>query len=136
MGAVRSGRVIKAVLDPLLMPAGFQEGQCGTGGDGREGDVQVLYCAGHDGFSDRYPRLPQANQQAPGGTCVDLVVEVRADATLGRLDLEAMPVAETLRHVGLVADGQAVAKLTGRSMSESLPIIAGALKRLFEETAE
>ncbi len=136
MGAVRSGRVVKDVLDPVLTPAGFREGQWGTGGDGREGDTQVLYCAGHDGFSDRFPRLPQANQQAPGRACVDLVVEVRADQTLGRLDLEAIPVGETLRHVGLVADGQAVTKVIGRSMNESLPVIAAALKRLFEETAE
>ncbi len=136
MGAGRSGRVVKDTLDPVLTPAGFREGQYGRGGDGSTGDAQVLYCGGHDGFSDRYPRLPQANQQAPGGTCVDLVVEVGADGTLGRLDLEGIPVAETLRHVGLVAHGQAVAKLTGRSMTESLPVIAAALKRLFEETAE
>lgn len=77
MGAVRSGRVVSTALDPVLMPAGFQKGQYDEGGEDREGDAQIIYCVGHDEFSVRHPWLPQANQQEPGGACVDLVIEVR-----------------------------------------------------------
>jgi hypothetical protein len=136
MGAVRTGRLLSAVLDPVLVPAGFQGGQYGEGGEDRDGDAQITFCAGHDEFSARHSRLPQANQQEPGGTCVDLTVEVRADGTLARLDLEGTSIEKTLRHVGLVADSEAVAKVVGLSMNESLPIIEAALGRLFDNIPE
>ncbi|KAA1424112.1 hypothetical protein [Nocardioides antri] len=131
MGAVRTGRLVSAVLDPVLVPAGFQAGQYGEGGDDRDGDAQIIFCAGHEEFSIRHSRLPQANQQEPGGTCVDLVVEVRADGTLAGLDLEGTSIEETLRHVGLTADSEAVAKVEGLSMTKGLPVIEAALRRLF-----
>lgn len=135
MGAVRTGRLVSAVLDPVLVPAGFQGGQYGEGGDDQERDAQVIFCAGHDEFSDRHSGLPQANQQESGGTCVDLVVEVRADGTLARLDFEGTSLEETLRRVGLVADSEAVARVGGRPMTESLPVIEAALRRLFDDAS-
>jgi len=128
MAAVDPGRLVKLSLDPVLVPAGFQGGQCG---DDSEGNVQVIFCAGHDEFSRRYWRLPQASQQEQGGTCVDLVVDVWADGTLCRLDLEGTSIQETLLHAGMVADSETVSQLSGRSMAESLPVIEAALKRLF-----
>ena len=133
MTAARSGRLVTSALDPVLVAAGFQSGQDGEGGDARGGCVQVVYCAGHDEFSVRYPLLPQAHQQEPGGTCVDLVVEVRDDGTLGRLDLEETSVEETLRHAWLISDGRAVGTLHGRSITEALPVIADALQHVFDE---
>jgi hypothetical protein len=61
------------------------------------------------------------------------VVEVRAEGTLGSLDLEGTPLADTLHHVGLATDGDTVARLMGHSMAECLPFIAAALTRLFHE---
>ena len=130
--AVDLGRLVTFSLDPVLEPAGFQAGQCG--GDS-EGNVQVIFCAGHDEFSRRYSRLPQANQQEPGGTCVDLVIDVWADGTLARLDLEGPSIEKTLIHVGLVADSDAVSQVGGRSIAESLPVIEAALRRLFGDPA-
>lgn len=95
--------------------------------------MQIIFCAGHDEFSDRYPQLPQSNHEESGGTCVDLVVAVRADGTLAGLDLEGTSIKETLRHIGLMADSEAVARVEGRSVTESLPVIEAALRRLFDE---
>lgn len=130
--AVDLGRLVRLSLDPVLVPAGFQGGQ---GGGDSEGNVQVIFCAGHDEFSRRYSRLPQANQQEPGGTCIDLVVDVWADGTLARLDLEGPSVEETLFHAGLVADSDAVSQVRGRSLAEGLPVIEAALRRLFGDPA-
>lgn len=127
MGAVEEVRLVRLALDPLLVSAGFQAGQ--HGGDS-EGDAQVIFCAAHDEFSLRHPRLPQANQQQQRGTCVDLVVDVLADGTLGRLDLEGTSVTDTLLHAGLTADGEAVSLLNSRPMRDCLPIIEAALGRL------
>lgn len=128
MAAEDPGRLVRRSLDPVLVPAGFQGGQCG--GDG-EGNVQVIFCARHDEFSRRYSWLPQANQQEHGGTCVDLVVVVWAHDTLGRLDLEGVSFEDTLLHAGMVADSEAVSQLSGCLMVESFPVVEAALSRLF-----
>ena len=130
MAAVDLGRLVTISLDPVLVPAGFQAGQ---GGDGSEGDVQIIFCAPHDEFSRRYPRLPQAIRPEEGVTCVDLVLDVWADGTLGRLDLEGTSIEETLLRAGMVADSAAVARVLGRPMVESLPVIEAALRRLFAD---
>ncbi len=130
VAAVDRGRLVSLALDPVLVPAGFQGGQCG---DDSEGDVQVIFCAGHDEFSRRYPRLPQANPHEQGGTCVDLVLDVWADGTLGRLHLEGFSVEETLLHAGMPADSEAVSQVVGLPVAESLPVIEAALRRLFGE---
>lgn len=62
------------------------------------------------------------------------MVDLWADGTLGRLDLEETSLGETLRHTGLVADGDSVARTIGSPMVESLPVIEGALRRLLAET--
>ncbi len=126
--AVDLGRLVRLLLDPVLVPAGFQAGQCGSDG---EGNVQVIFCAGHEDFSRRYPRLPQAYQQESVGRCVDLVVDVWVDGTIGSLDLEGISIAETLLRTGLDADSDAVSRVGGRSVAEGLPVIEAALRRLF-----
>jgi hypothetical protein len=128
MAASDLGRLVRRSLDPVLVPAGFQEGQ---GGDDGEGSAQVIFCTGYDEFNRRYSGLPQANQQEESAICVDLVVDVRCDGTLDRLDLEGISVAETLLQAGLVADSEAVSQLRGRSVADSLPVIEVALRRLF-----
>lgn len=131
MKTVGLGRLVSSALDPVLVPAGFLGGQYG---DGRGGDLQIIFCAGHEEFSRRHLRLPQAHQQRRPGTCVDLVVDVCADGTLFRLDLEETSLRETLSHTGLTADGDLVARTIGCPMVEGLPVIEGALRRLFAET--
>jgi hypothetical protein len=131
MGAVRTGRLVSAALDPVLVPAGFQAGQYGEGGVDLDRDTQVVFCAAADDFSARYPTLPQANQQGPDGGCVDLVIEVQADGTLIRLDLEETSIERTLRHVGLMTVAEDVARVDGCPLDESIPVIEAALRRLF-----
>ncbi|MDR7251056.1 hypothetical protein J2X46_000028 [Nocardioides sp. BE266] len=119
--------LVCAALDPVMVAAGFQAGQ---GGTTPADEGQVIYCAGHDEFSERYPSLPQAHQQEPGGTCVDLVLDVWPGGRLGRMDLEAMSLAATLRHVGLTEDGDAVEAVAGVPVADALPVVAAALERL------
>lgn len=130
MTTVDPKRLVALSLDPVLMPAGFQRGQSGEDSDG---NGQVIFCTGHDKFSLRHPRLPQANQQEQGGTCVDLVVNVRADGTLGRLDLEGISIRETLLHVGMVAESEAVSQVGGHSLTQGLPVLEAVLSRLFDD---
>ncbi len=118
-----------AALEPVVVPAGFNPPQLGD--DELDVVTQIIFCAPHDVFSARHPRLPQANQQAAGGACVDLVIDVRADGTLARIDLEELTVAATLRHVGLVTEGDALALVEGRPLSESLPVVEAALRQVF-----
>jgi len=59
MGAIAVARLVSAGLNPVLTPAGFTEGQWGA--DDRNERGQIIFCAGHDEFSDRYPWAPQAN---------------------------------------------------------------------------
>ena len=128
MAAVGLGQLVGLSLDPVLVPAGFQKGQCGHDS---EGNVQIIFCAPYADFSRRHPRLPQASLQEENDTCVDLVVDVGADGTLERLDLETTSVERTLLHAGMVADSEAVSQAVGRSLAESLPVIEAALRRLF-----
>lgn len=125
------GRLISAALDPVLLAAGFQAPHYSDGGEDAQRGTQFIFCAAHDQFSARHPRLPQADQQEPGGTCVDLIIDVRADGTLASFDLEGISIEETLRHVGLVTESRALATTRGRSLNEALPIVEAALRRLF-----
>ena len=131
MEAVGLGRLVSSALDPALVPAGFQGGQYG---DVRGGDLQITICAADDTFSRRHAGLPQAGQQQRHGTCVDLTVECWADGTLGRLDLEGTSVEQTLRHAGLVADADSVARMIKSSVVESIPVIEATMRRLFAAT--
>lgn len=132
MTAVGLGQLATLSLDPVLVPAGFQGGQCGDDG---EGDVQVVFCAPHDEFGRRHAQLPQARDPEPGRICVDLVLDVWADGTLARVDLEGMSLENTLLRVGMVADSQAVAQACGRPLADSLPVIAASLTRLLGDPA-
>jgi hypothetical protein len=127
MTAVDLGQLVRLSLDPVLVPAGFQTGQCGYGNEG----FQVIFCAPYAEFRQRHPRLPQARHQEGNDICVDLVVDVWADGTLGRLDLETTSVEQTLLHIGMVSDSEAVAQVVGRTLADSLPVIEAALRRLF-----
>ncbi len=132
MGASSVGRVVSAALDPVLVPAGFARGQYGEGGNDRLGVAQIIFCAGHDELSGRYPRLPQANEQERGvGACIDLVIEVSDAGTIAFLDLEGTSLENTLRTVGLEADADAVARIEGHAFTETLLILEAALRRLF-----
>jgi hypothetical protein len=127
--ALGAGRRVRAALDPVLVPLGFQAGQ---GGDD---DGQVIWCVGHDELSVEHPGLPQAFQQATLGTCIDLVVDVRDDGTFASLHLEALRLSETLRHVGLEEDAAAVVAMCARPVDEGLTDLVGALTRLFARAA-
>ena len=117
------GRSVSAVLDPVLVPQGFAAGQYGG--------HQVIYCAAHDAFSDRFPALPQSNAQDRGrGCCIDLVVEQDAAGVL-RLSLEVQPLPETLRAVGLVDDAATVDRIGEAPLDTALPAVAEILSRLF-----
>ena len=130
------GRVVSAALDPVLMPAGFAAGQYGDhveGDEDRPTGSQVIFCAGHDEISDLHPWLPQANSQERGvGACVDLVVDINDQSRVEFIHLEGLSLEETLRRVGRAADADAVARVDGQAIDSALPVIASALKRLFE----
>src|SRR5262245_23220338 len=105
---VMPGGPVSAALDPVMVPAGFQAGQEG-GGDDFGDRVQAIFCAGHDGLSDRYPWLPQSHAQESGGTCIDLVVELNRDGIVQFADLEELTLEETLSRVGRTEDAASVA---------------------------
>ena len=85
---------------------------------------------GHTELSSRYPLLPQADTDDAPGRCDDLVIDVGVKGTLDRLDLEGISLAETLRHVGLDADADAVSQANSRAGGEGLQVVEAALRRL------
>lgn len=110
-------------LEPMLVPAGFTAGQGGS-----EGVGQVIFCAAHDEFSERYPWLPQADAHERGlGGCVDLIVDVDRDGILRGADLEELTLEETLRRVG---GAPAPAPLVGQPLDVALPRVAAVVQRL------
>lgn len=117
---------VRAALDPLLVPLGFAPGQ-GGGGD----DADIIWCAAYTDFKRRFPTLPQATEQDDIGehACVDLTARL----SLGRLsevDLEAQPLMETLRAVGLLAESQQAELLLGspaQDAAEDLRLLLVAL---------
>lgn len=129
MTAAGTARLVQEALDPMLVAAGFLAGQ---GGDAPDGSAQVIYCLAHDELVRRHPMLPQAGSGDAPGACDDLVVEIGMDGSLDRLDLEELPVVETLRRAGLVTDAEAVAAILGRPCAETLPTVRAALGRLFD----
>lgn len=121
-------RIVSAAFDPVLVPVGS--------GAGQGGETQVIFCAGHDQFSDRFPLLPQADDQPRGlGCCIDLVVERSDDGTV-TLELEGMPLAQTLRSVGIHDAADAVERAAGAPLETSLPVYTEALSRLFPAASE
>jgi hypothetical protein len=123
-------REVEAALNPVLTPAGFLEGARGV--DERNERGGVLFCIGHDEFSDRYPWAPQADAQKRGtGGCIDLMIETNTD-TIEFIDLEAIPLEETLRRAGNAEEANRTAELIGRPVADALPILAGILQRVFD----
>jgi len=119
--------VICGALDPVLVPAGFAAGQGGR----HDSAGQVIYCAGHDDFSERHPALPQAgDQQYNDSPCTDLVVEYDGDHIM-KLDLEGIAVRDTLRAIGRQADADAVERALKQPVEPALSVLGPVLRRLF-----
>lgn len=119
--------LVRAALDPVLVPAGFLAGQ----GDDEQHAGQVIWCIGHDALTNRYPLLPQADMDDVPGRCDDLVVDIGADGTVDRLDLEGTSLADTLRQVGLDAHAEAMSHVRDRPVADSLRVLEAALRELF-----
>lgn len=111
-----------SALDGVLVREGFAAGQ--------GGDAQVIYCAGHDELSDRFPRLPQANAQQRGlGCCVDLVVTHRGTGL--EVDFEGESLSVTLRTLGLDEAATSVDEFAREPFSTALATLVEVLPQLF-----
>ena len=109
-------------LDALLVREGFAAGQCA-------GD-QVIYCGGHDDLSDRFPRLPQADDQPrDNGCCIDLIVEEH-DTGL-RVRLEGHPLHTTLRDLNLNEAALSAEQIQTMPLAAALDTLAKVLPQLF-----
>jgi hypothetical protein len=125
MGSFAVGPIVSAALDPVLTPAGFTAGQYGD-------DTQVIFCAGHDDLSDRFPWLPQANsQQRDEGACTDLMIDATDDGRFDAARFEELSLEETLRTVGHTDAAEDVRGLGGATLDRALPVLAATLTRLF-----
>jgi hypothetical protein len=134
VGAIADGRRVSAALDPILTMWGFAGGQYGQGGEERDTHYlacEVIFCAAHDDFSDRFPWLPQSNQQPRDvGTCTDLIIQI-SDGRFDSASFEHLSLEETLRVVGHTDDAGEVSRVQGAALDDALPILTGALERLF-----
>lgn len=111
-----------AALDPLLTREGFAAGQ--------GGGSEIIYCAGHDDVSDRFPRLPQADAQARGhGYCIDLVIEHR-DPGL-EVALEGESLAKTLRDLQLHEAALSIDEIRAMPLADALCALVEVLPQLF-----
>ena len=111
-----------AALDPVLTREGFMAGQGGA--------TEVIYCASHDELSDRFPRLPQANDQPRGkGCCIDLVID-QDDLGL-HVALEGEPLPRTLRALHLDELAQSVEGTGAMPLPAALELLVDVLPQLF-----
>ena len=111
-----------AALDGLLTREGFMAGQ--------GGDTGVIYCAGQDELSDRFPRLPQANAQPRGlGCCVDLVIDQREPGV--QVVLEGEPLTRTLRALRLDEAAQSIDGISSMPLDAALETLVEVLPQLF-----
>lgn len=118
---------VTAVFDPLLQRAGFARAQ--VAGD----DEGVIYCAAHDEFSDRFPRLPQANEQLDVlGACVDLELDFGDGITA---QLEGLSLRDTFLALELDGDAAEAAACEEASRDEALEELPRLLTRLLEAGA-
>ncbi len=135
---------VAAALDPAFRETPFQPGQSGERLSGvpdlgqpswPSGPASVIWCASYDELQQTHPRLPQAHDQgnAPLG-CVDFTVEIDADGTLSRADLEADSLSETFLMIGLDHEARVAVGLMGepaRDVCQVLPhLISTLLERL------
>lgn len=111
-----------AALDRLLAREGFAAGQAGGS--------EIIYCAGHDDLSDRFPRLPQADAQPRGqGCCIDLVIEHREPGL--EVGLEGEPLANTLRALRLDEAALATEGIGAMGVADALDALVEVLPQLF-----
>ena len=122
---------MRSALDPVLVSVGFLAGQ---GDDQQDAGGQVIWCIRHEALTSRHPLLPQADTDDVPGRCDDLVIDVGADGTFDRLDLEGMSLADTLRQVGLDAHAEAVSRVRARPVADGLRVLDAALRELFSAT--
>ncbi|WP_374969048.1 hypothetical protein [Terrabacter sp. BE26] len=109
-------------LDGVLVREGFAAGQGGVD--------EVIYCAGHDELSDRFPGLPQANEQPRGlGCCIDLVIDRRGTGL--QAHLEGQLLESTLRALHLGPDADLVEGLVAMPVRAALELLGEVLVRLF-----
>lgn len=117
---------VTTALNPVLVPEGFAVGQ--------GGESEVIYCASHDDFSDRFPALPQSNAQArQHGACVDLVLREGAKGL--EVSLEGAALTDSLRAVRLEDEAAAFDRHAGAPLDVALPLLAHILPRLFRAAA-
>ena len=136
MGSDSHGRAVSAALDPILVPAGFAAAQYGENATETWPKNQIIFCAGAEELSDRYPWLPQsANYDPEHDACFDLIVALNPAGSIDYVELEVVTLEATLRHVGRTADADTAARLTGAPLLEALPVVQQLLPRLFEPPA-
>ena len=117
------GLAVSTALDPVLVAHGFAPGQSGTD--------QIVFRAGHDDLSDRFPKLPQANAQTPGsGCCIDFVVG-RSNHGVLWTDLEGTSLAGTLQALGLDDDAAHLGRIARAPLNTALPVLTDVLTRMF-----
>jgi hypothetical protein len=114
---------VTSLIDPVVVPRGFASGQ-GDGG-------QVIFCAAFDDVADRFPHLPQADQQQRGvGACVDLVLTADDRMNLASVQLEGTSLEETLRQVGLDVRAIALREAMRGDRTHALAAVASAMRDL------
>ena len=120
--------LVRAALEPVLLPRGFAPAQGGSS----DGALEVTWCAGYDALAARFPGLPSAGRQRVDvGACVDVVLTARRDGTTWRLvsvELEGQDLASCLHHVG---DGTAATRATALDGAALEPAV-DALRELLD----
>lgn len=121
MTALSFADEVRALIDPAVVPHGFASGQ-GDGG-------QVIFCASLDELAARFPRLPQVGEQQSGiGACVDLVVTADDQMNVATVQLEGVPLDDTLRRVGLARRADELRAAMRGDRTSALTGVAAAMR--------
>ena len=117
-------------LGPVLTPAGFSGAQGGW--------PQTIFCTGFGGFTERFGWLPQAHpEEWHRNACVDLTLEFdQTTGLLARVDLELKSLPATLYALGEGALSAELKTAYALPLTESLPVVAKALTRVFTGPAD
>ena len=92
---------VAGVLDPILVPLGFAQGQLGAS----EREAQVIFCRGDVGSDD--------------GGCIDLVVDLRANPAWRITDVRYWGFPSERWHLAFPADSDIRIQL--KALSRTLP---------------
>lgn len=113
--------------------AGFQAGQVGHGA----GEVGIVFCAPHQEFRSRFPRLAPDIADTSDATCTDLnlYVDVRGAPRLAEARLEGHRAADLLTDVGRVDLVPRAQSLGQHTVGEDLDQLHGLLREIFERAA-